>query len=64
MGAVAGAERHDLSHFVGEIIRKEMGTRVSTRRLPGISDGRSPCALTGRRLTREEVNDRAALRRR
>jgi len=62
---VRAAEKDmSLSRFVGEMISKEMVHSREYQRAYLAFQAEKPLRLTGRRLTREEVNDRAALRRR
>lgn len=62
---VRAAEKDmSLSHFVGEMIRKEMVHSREYQKAYLAFQTEKPLRMTGRRLTREEVNDRAALRRR
>ena len=60
------AAEHDmsLSRFVGEMLRDKMRHSREYQKAYLAFQTEKPLRLSGRRLTREEVNDRAALRRR
>ena len=62
---VQEAERNmSLSRYVGEMLRDRMRHSRDYQRAYLAFLAEKPLRLEGRRLTREEVNDRAALRRR
>ena len=53
-----------LSRFVGEMLREKMRHSREYQKAYLAFQAEKPLRLKGRRLTREEANDRAALRRR
>ena len=62
---VRAAEKNmSLSRFVGEMLREKMRHSREYQKAYLSFQTEKPLRLSGRRLTREEVNDRAALRRR
>ena len=62
---VQAAEHNmSLSRYVGEILREKMRHSREYERAMRVALSAKPLKLEGRRLTREEANDRAALRRR
>jgi hypothetical protein len=62
---VQAAERDmSLSRFVGEMLREKMRHSRDYQKAYLVFLAEKPLRLKGRYLTREEANDRAALRRR
>lgn len=62
---VQAAERNmSLSRYVGEMLHEKMRHSREYQKAYLAFQTEKPLRLSGRRLTREEVNDRAALRRR
>ena len=62
---VRAAERNlSVSRYVGEVLREKLGKDEAYESAYRAFLGEKPLKLKGRRLTREEANDRAGLRRR
>ena len=62
---VQAAERNmSVSRYVGEVLREKLGKDDAYQAAYRAFLAQKPIKFKGRMLTREEVNDRAALRRR
>ena len=65
LARVQAAERNmSLSRYIGELLQERMRRSREYEAAYRSFLAEKPLRLRGRRLTREEVNDRAALRRR